>query len=214
MIDSQSRHIPALDGIRAIAVILVFIFHIEVYFCEILEPPSFFLSVIIFSFLLWNWYESMWISYRSSCGFFYKNNYLGFLRRKGAVLLVQIFCSICIIYCLFLPQTDEMTNFLFAGGNFFFAVATGLLILTLIMPETNPLFRFLSFHPLRWIGKISYGIYLWHTLVMMIVFKNCASLEISMITKILIVVFATLAFATLSFHVIEAPLTKKAKQLK
>ena len=57
--------------------------------------------------------------------------------------------------------TDVGTGYA-RGGSLVFAVAVGLVIVTVIGPAPGPLARALSVAPALWVGLRSYGIYLWH----------------------------------------------------
>jgi peptidoglycan/LPS O-acetylase OafA/YrhL len=53
-------------------------------------------------------------------------------------------------------------EWLYEGGLLVHAVLTGIVIGVAYGRRTGPLARVLSVRPLRWLGKVSYGLYLWH----------------------------------------------------
>ena len=57
------------------------------------------------------------------------------------------------------PRT---TPFLYRGGFLLLALAVAVVIAAAVQPKAGPLGRVLSLPPLRALGLISYGVYLWH----------------------------------------------------
>ncbi len=60
---------------------------------------------------------------------------------------------------LHLPGTDER---LYRGGLLLCGLAAVLVLAAATHPTPGPVARVLAFAPLRWLGVISYGLYLWH----------------------------------------------------
>ncbi|QXC59144.1 acyltransferase [Aquihabitans sp. G128] len=60
---------------------------------------------------------------------------------------------------LHLPGTDPR---LYHGGLLLCGLATTVVLAAASHPQPGPVARILSFPPLRWLGLISYGLYLWH----------------------------------------------------
>lgn len=57
---------------------------------------------------------------------------------------------------------DGQARGLYAGGFLGVAVIVGVLVAAIVEVPTSPVARLLSIRPLTYIGKISYGLYLWH----------------------------------------------------
>ncbi len=99
------------------------------------------------------------------------------------------------------------TTLMFHGGFLLCAALAALVIADVRQIEPGPLGRLLALQPLRWIGRISYGIYLWHWPV--IVYLNQertglagASLDLARITL-------TLALAAASYYLVELPVRRR-----
>lgn len=88
---------------------------------------------------------------------------------------------------------------------FLAALASGFLVLHLIGPHDGPLRRALEWGPLTWLGRISYGVYLWH-FPLFIVFAN--KLGWSPLQVLLLGGPITVAAAAASFYAVEQPFLK------
>ena len=62
----------------------------------------------------------------------------------------------------FAINSDEYAPFLYRGGFTLLSLATAVLIAAVVHPQAKLLRAVLGCAPLRWIGLRSYGIYLWH----------------------------------------------------
>ncbi|MGI8755472.1 MAG: acyltransferase family protein, partial [Acidimicrobiales bacterium] len=102
---------------------------------------------------------------------------------------------------LYLPGTDPR---LYQGGLLACGVAAVVVLAAASHPRTGPIARVLSFPPLRWLGFISYGLYLWHWPV--IVFFT--PLRTGWYGKQLLLgrIGLSLALALVSYWVIERPI--------
>ena len=89
-------------------------------------------------------------------------------------------------------------------------LATLGILLSTYFRQNSFLFRFLSWHPFVWIGKRSYGIYLYHW-TFTIILKNTIGDE-SLIFYVL-VISLTFAFTIASWHFIEKPFASQDAKL-
>ena len=94
-------------------------------------------------------------------------------------------------------------SFMFYGGFLICAAAAAILVSDVRQVKAGPLGRLLSFGPLRWVGRISYGLYLWHWPV--IVELNPERTGLSGLTLVILRVAVTFVGATLSFYLLERP---------
>jgi len=95
---------------------------------------------------------------------------------------------------------------MFEGGFLLCAVAAAVLLADVRQATPGPLARLLSLRPLRFIGKISYGIYLWHWPV--VVEVSPARTGLAELPLDVLRVGATLALATVSFYAVEQPIRR------
>jgi peptidoglycan/LPS O-acetylase OafA/YrhL len=95
-------------------------------------------------------------------------------------------------------------GWLFEGGLFACALAGAVLVADARLSNQGPVGRVLSLRPLRFVGRISYGLYLWHWPVFVLLSEERTGLSgISLSAARLTVTFAV---ATLSFYLLERPL--------
>ncbi len=95
-------------------------------------------------------------------------------------------------------------SFPYRGGIFLASLAVFLVIGSVVLVPSGILYRLLSLRPLRYIGKISYGMYLWHwPLIIMLNHSRTGLLGWNLVAVRLA---ATILVATVSFYVIERPI--------
>jgi hypothetical protein len=93
---------------------------------------------------------------------------------------------------------------MFEGGLACCALAAAVVVADVRCAKSGPLGLALSVRPIRYIGKISYGLYLWHWPV--IVELTSARTHTSGLALSAIRVGVTLALATASFYLVEQPI--------
>ncbi len=98
---------------------------------------------------------------------------------------------------------DEQQALLYRGG--FLAVSLASTAVILAATQPNLFSRVLSVSPLRWIGVRSYGIYLWHWPVYLLVWPNQATLG-----ELAGQVTAVILIAALSYTLVERPVREGA----
>lgn len=92
---------------------------------------------------------------------------------------------------------------LYRGGFLLTAVATAAVIASVVAVPAGPLARWLSVRPLRLTGRVSYGIYLWHEPVYLLLTRSRTHLPGPML--LLARVAVTAALAALSWRLVEVP---------
>lgn len=98
------------------------------------------------------------------------------------------------------------SSFMHLGGFALLAIATAVVIGWIVLAPTSYLRGFLGFGPLVWIGRISYGLYLWHYPI----FKASSLLRLGWPLQLLVAVVGTLTVTCLSYYLVE----RRALRLK
>jgi peptidoglycan/LPS O-acetylase OafA/YrhL len=101
------------------------------------------------------------------------------------------------------------TGAVFRDGEPLVDVATALVILGVIYAPASPVSRALAVRPMVWIGRVSYGLYLWHLPVMLAFGGTGISLGLTGVARQLAWISITLVIVTLSFYVVEQPILSR-----
>ena len=104
--------------------------------------------------------------------------------------------------------TDFASPIMHEGGFTILAATTALILINLVLTENGTLHTLLESRLLVWVGRISYGLYLWHYPM----FKWIKHLSAPWPAKLGLAVFATFAVASLSFYLFEKPLLRLKKR--
>ena len=94
--------------------------------------------------------------------------------------------------------------FAYRGGFLLASVATAAVLLSISCAQRSPVARVLSFRPLTFVGRISYGTYLWHFPLFAYVDHARTGLSGWALAGVRIV--PTLMIATASFYLVERPI--------
>jgi peptidoglycan/LPS O-acetylase OafA/YrhL len=92
------------------------------------------------------------------------------------------------------------------GGSVLYAVAVAAVIGAVMQPVASPLRWSLGLAPLVFVGRISYGLYLWHWPVNLVVTEQRVGVDGAQLDLVRLLV--TFAFATASFYAIEMPIRR------
>ncbi len=116
---------------------------------------------------------------------------------QAAGLLAAAFCVWAFV------SVEDRESWLYHGGFLLFAAATALVVAAVVQ-SSSPLHAVLSRRPVRWVGAISYGLYLWHWPVVVAV--NEARTGLSGWTLAAVRLGLTFGAATVSYYSIELPI--------
>jgi len=100
----------------------------------------------------------------------------------------------------------DRAAWMYHGGFFLATFLAAVVIASISQQPSGPLGAVLSLRPIRWIGKISYGLYLWHWPV--IDLMTDGNTRIGGTPLVLAQIATTFAVATLSFYLIEQPIRR------
>lgn len=106
----------------------------------------------------------------------------------------------------FVTVSDQRAG-LYRGGFVLFAIGTAAVIGAVVQTTRNPLRAALCLAPVRWVGQVSYGVYLWHWPIRVAIDENRTNLsgwELAVVR-----VAATFAIAALSYYLVELPIRRR-----
>lgn len=108
------------------------------------------------------------------------------------------------IFLLCVYAVDDFDAFLYQGGMLLFCLNAAILIACVCHPASL-IGKWLSFQPLVWLGKRSYGIYLWHYPIIVL---TTPVIEIGQpsIARVTLQLIAILLVAEASYRFIEQPI--------
>ncbi len=104
--------------------------------------------------------------------------------------------------------TGETTTWVFHGGFALVSVLTAVLIASVSLVPTSPVASLLSLRPVRYVGAISYGLYLWHWPIFVVLTHERTGLSGPALLALRLGV--TLAISALSFKFLEMPIRRGA----
>ena len=124
---------------------------------------------------------------------------------RRAALEVAAFISMAFL-CVAWVGLEGTDPRLYRGGLTLCGIAAAIVVAAAAHRRTGRLGRALSWRPLRWLGGISYGLYLWHWPVVAILDEQRMGFGGWRLAMVWTVV--SLALAEVSFHVIETPIRR------
>jgi peptidoglycan/LPS O-acetylase OafA/YrhL len=126
-------------------------------------------------------------------------------RIGGVALACAGVVAACVCVAAFGLISDK-SSMMYHGGFALFAVAVAGVIASAVSTGPSPVRRLLALAPLVWVGRISYGIYLWHWPVQLAMTSQ--RIGVDGVTLDLLRVGTTLAISTLSFYAVEMPIRR------
>jgi peptidoglycan/LPS O-acetylase OafA/YrhL len=116
-----------------------------------------------------------------------------------------VVAAVVIVYAF--VQASDRGATLYHGGFLVFAVCTAIVVAAIVQTTRSPLKAALSLAPMRWVGRISYGVYLWHWPIA--VALDGQRTGITGWKLDLLRVAATFAVAALSYYLVELPIRQR-----
>jgi peptidoglycan/LPS O-acetylase OafA/YrhL len=103
-------------------------------------------------------------------------------------------------------RTNQTTSFPYRGGFFLIGLATAAVILSAVGAPRSVVPRFLALPPIRYVGQISYGLYIWHW--PLFIWIDHARTGLSGFSLFAVRVIVTFGFSVASFHLVERPIRR------
>ena len=126
-------------------------------------------------------------------------------RSRGSRAAVQVMGYVGAALCVWaFAASSDTDSWLYNGGYLGFAFATAAVITAIVQPGRSPLTALLALRPVRWIGQVSYGLYLWHWPVQIAISE--ARTGITGWTLAVLRIAVTFIATTLSYYLIERPI--------
>jgi len=101
-------------------------------------------------------------------------------------------------------RLDGPTGFLFAGGELLVALAVGVLLFAVVTAQAGSLSRALGNPAFVYLGRISYGVYLWHFPLFALI--DAERLHLYGLPLLGVRIAVTLVVATASYYLVELPI--------
>ncbi len=128
------------------------------------------------------------------------------VRARRSVQVVGAIGGLGMVWAM--HSMSNVSSSYYRGGSLVYAVAVAALIAAVVQPVSSPMRWGLALTPVVWVGRISYGLYLWHWPVNVYLNEARVGLYGSQLNALRLVV--TFAIATASFYLLELPIRRGA----
>jgi len=128
-----------------------------------------------------------------------------FPKNRKFEFCIKLFAAVAFVFLAFMALRSTWIDLVLYQAMLFTIIPLSAAVILLVLIKWPPrtAVRALRFAPLVWIGRVSYGLYLWHWPVRWFVYGR-QTLPTS-IAQLLAAVFLSLALTTLSYYFIEKP---------
>ena len=133
----------------------------------------------------------------------------GPVRSAAGRLTLQGAAVLCVVFIGFVwARAADNSTLLYRGGFLVLATSVAVVIAASVQPGVSVVGRVLSLPPLRGLGLISYGVYLWHWPIYLMLTPGRTGLDDYPLFAVRVV--ATLVVAIVSYRFIEIPVRRGA----
>jgi peptidoglycan/LPS O-acetylase OafA/YrhL len=127
-------------------------------------------------------------------------------KARGTLQALGVIGAIGMLWAM--HSLSDLSSSYYHGGSLLFAVAVAAVIAAVVQPSRSVLRAGLALTPVVWIGRISYGLYLWHWPVN--VYLTEARVGFGGGRLDLLRLAVTFGLATLSYYLVEMPIRRGA----
>ncbi|HTK16572.1 MAG TPA: acyltransferase [Acidimicrobiia bacterium] len=127
---------------------------------------------------------------------------------RARVALEVVAVAALVVLATAFARASGSSDVLYRGGLFACAVAVGLVIAAAVHPRSGPVSRVLSFRPFCALGLVSYGVYLWHWPIYVVI--NEARAHLTGWPLLALRIGVTLVIAAVSYRFVEKPIRRHA----
>ena len=127
--------------------------------------------------------------------------------RPARVVLQVLGWAMSAVAVVLVTRLTDVGGFLFSGGYFLFALGVALVIFCVVTTQDASLARALGNPVFRYVGKISYGTYLWHFPLFDLL--SGARLHLYGYPLLTVRIAVTLVVATGSYYLVEEPIRSR-----
>lgn len=126
------------------------------------------------------------------------------------IIITILATSVFVFHPIFVPQDNTHFSFIFAQT----IIAISCTALIALFIPTNSTYKISDTNPLSYLGRISYGLYVYHIIVIHVLFKYCLHEKIILDNWLNLGGFMTISFilsvgiSSLSYHYFEKPILK------
>lgn len=111
-----------------------------------------------------------------------------------------------VILMILIFGTNKLDDWLYRGGFLFIALLTAAITAVLVHPASR-LGKIMGCEPLKWIGKRSYSLYIWHYPVMILT-NSAANVEAGGLGRVFLQLAISLLLSALSYKYVEEPIRR------
>lgn len=111
-----------------------------------------------------------------------------------------------VILMILIFGTNKLDDWLYRGGFLFIALLTATITAVLVHPASR-LGKIMGCEPLKWIGKRSYSLYIWHYPVMILT-NSAANDEAGGLGRVFLQLAISLLLSALSYKYVEEPIRR------
>lgn len=134
----------------------------------------------------------------------------GSLRNKHLQQSIKYLCLPAIVFLALVIDKPLPKQVMCTYGWTAIQIAIVVLLLRPLMSDRGLLRGALEFRPLVWVGRISYGLYLWH----LPIFSQLGSLKVQTSIRIIVMFMAAIAVTSLSYYLLERPFLRFKSRLR